>query len=258
MSNTIPTPLSAYLLSAVIAAFTVISAGVIVITNGLSLSLALVFVAFAVLVDLLRAWLARFPEDARPSLGIIGHVVARPRLAYWIVGTAVVFLVLSYLAFPEICLQGLNDWIEANFALARHRLAALGPACSVEHGSVLLWIQLTMPIAMLLAIASAAISSRISPLRFWHENRARLGPSQIQSTELKKVIMAASCLFFLSAQSVADFGDVWKSMFGTLVPHKSLISVIKLLFIYSFPFVFFIIFFMRTAWREHNSGGEIE
>jgi hypothetical protein len=228
-----------------VAVLTTISAVVLALVNGFSFRLAVPLVGLALVVDLVRIRTARSPHVAGSTHGVFGRVLTVPRLGLWLTGGVLAILILSYFLLPESCTPALNDWIEAHFSLARHRLSQLGPACSIRHGSVLLWSQAALPVTLLFVLAADALSSVVDPERFVRAYGFTIKGNPKKQPAEKVLGLFSICLLLLVCQRALPFTPSTKSMITPFYPQDYFESFIVLIFIS--PIILFWIALVQSA-----------
>ena len=179
------------------------------VANGISWTLSAVMLGFGLATDLYRGVVRRQSEDTRRALRLSTLIVGHPRLPFWVAGAVVLRLVAAWLLLSDVCAPDINAWIEANFHLARWRMAALGPTCSVRHGSVLLWSQAIMPPLTILFIGALGILADSNQFVYDQFNKNR---SQDKENKLTfgggLILFTILLLFLIATQPIINFGEI--------------------------------------------------
>ena len=145
--------------------------GVLVLwsANDLSQEVGWPLLAFAALVDGMRFAGRRgllSLSSVGPGISRCLDVLLQPRAAYYLLGGTAVLLFVLYYALPSYCPVAINEWIARHIGLAARRVEHIGDACSVAHGSMLLFAQAALLLTCVLTSALLSIAEVYKPQKF--------------------------------------------------------------------------------------------
>ncbi|WP_421726402.1 hypothetical protein [Bauldia sp.] len=175
--------------------YTINAALLIALTNLFSFRLFIATLAFAGSIDLLRVWLHKSIKinTIRPSLSYLLRY-----FSFVIALIVAIILVTLWYYVPDICTPALNTLIESNIGIVESRMAALGPACDVPRGSLLVWTQAVLPATVLFMIGIDGIFFDIDQSSFIRTTKKISRYKQRSPAFIPMLIFLYIIIFFIA------------------------------------------------------------